>query len=468
MLTLCCIHQIIKLIHSISASECQFHNANFIMSISYEQFLHLVQDALNHLYDSPHLKQHELTQLMTDDRIPAQRSQDMRRMLLDAIGSLRPKTGVPAQSVDWRNYQILELRYIEGLEPREIMEQVALGKSQYYRDQARIVEMVAGVLWAQWQQRQEAGAGASAAADAMPLAASPALEAEAAARNPAETRRSLAQSEAQRLSAQAEWEEVSLADLLDELRQLVASLALTKQVAIHFSTHESQLVRRSDRIALRQAILSAITYGLDIAQHGELQIGIYNTPAAEGIYIRATLPAPQTPKANKTLLRDGVGLEVGSQLMAALGGDFSIQQNGGGFWEARLNWTKTPARSLLVIDDNATFVDLFRRYLANSNWRVVGAISCSEARGIIAQMRPSVIILDVMMPKEDGWEMLRELRAQADTRQIPVIICSVLNEPELAFTLGAWNYLPKPVTQQALLKVLSPWFQEDSSLATGC
>jgi CheY-like chemotaxis protein len=70
------------------------------------------------------------------------------------------------------------------------------------------------------------------------------------------------------------------------------------------------------------------------------------------------------------------------------------------------------------------------------------------------------------MPKEDGWEMLKELHAREDTREIPVIICSVLNEPELALTLGARNYLPKPVTQQALLQVLSPWIQEDSSPAT--
>ncbi|MEX1020304.1 MAG: response regulator, partial [Litorilinea sp.] len=433
------------------------------MSTTYEQFLQLVQDALNHLYDSPHLNQHALSALMTDNPVPAQRSQDMRRILLDAIGALRPKPGVPAQSVDWRNYQILELRYIEGLEPRDIMEQVALGKSQYYRDQARIVEMVAGILWEQWQQDHRPDHTSAATT----ITSS---ETTAEDFNP-ETRRTLAHSEALRLSAQAEWEEVDIAELLDELRKLVASLALTKQVTIHISTGYSPLVRRADRITLRQAILNAITYGLDIAENGEMHIGIYSDPTAEGIYIRAPLAANQASKENKKISRDGVGLEIGSQLMAALGGNFSVQRNVGtewagqrteewaGQWEARLNWTKAESGPLLVIDDNATFVDLFRRYLANSNWRVLGAASCTEARRVIAQTRPAVIILDVMMPKEDGWDMLRELRAQEDTRQIPVIICSVLNEPELALTLGARNYLPKPVTQQALLKVLSPWYQ---------
>jgi CheY-like chemotaxis protein len=266
------------------------------------------------------------------------------------------------------------------------------------------------------------------------------------------------------MSAQAEWEEVRVVDLLDELRNLVAPLADAKQVAIHFATGNGRLVRRTDRIALRQAILNAITYGLDLAEAGEMEVGIYTDPAAEGIYIRATPPANQMINETKRALRDGVGLDVGRQFMEALGGNFSAHRLAAGQWEAHLSWARTEAGPLLVIDDNATFVDLFRRYLANSNWCVLGAASCTEARRVIAQTRPAVIMLDIMMPKEDGWEMLKELRTADATRQIPVIICSVLNEPELALTLGALSYLPKPVTQQALLKVLSPWIQEAANL----
>jgi CheY-like chemotaxis protein len=435
------------------------------MSMTYDQFLHLVQDALNHLYDSPHLQQHALTRLMTSRCAPAQRSQEMRRMLLNAIGALRPKAGVPAQSVDWRNYQILELRYIEGLEPRDIMKQVAIGKSQYYRDLAQSVDMIASILWEEWQHSGHDSPSLVASEQQAPAPAIIHATAEAAEAPPSETRRSLAHSEAHRLSAQARWEELQVAELLDELRELVASLAQAKHVTIHFSTEHRSLIRRADRVVMRQAILNAITYGLDVAEHGTMYIGMYTDPTDEGIFIRATLPTDATIQNNKKISRDGVGLEVGRQLMEAMGGNFSVLQNSAGQWEARLNWAKVEPGLLLVIDDNSTFVDLFRRYLANFNWRVLGAVSCAEARSIMAQMRPAVIILDVMMPKEDGWEMLRKLRAQEETRQIPVIICSVLNEPELALTLGARNYLPKPVTQRALLQVLSPWIQEDAILA---
>lgn len=441
------------------------------MSITYEQFLQLVQDALNHLYDSPQLKQHALTRLMTDDCVPAQRSQAMRRILLDAMAALRPKPGVPAQSVDWRNYQILELRYIEGLEPREIMKQVALGKSQYYRDQAHILEMVAGVLWEQWQQSRREDQMLDAPAPQAPDLAAIHTSTEAAEEGSSETRQSLAQSEAHRLSAQAEWEAIHIAELLDELRQLVASLAQAKHVTLHFAAGYGPLVRRADRIVMRQAILNVISYGLDLARTGEMHIGIYTDPTAEGIYIRATLPTHGTIDEKSKALRggmgrDGVGLEVSSQLMEAMGGNLSVHHNATGQWEARLNWAKVEPPLLLVIDDNTTFVDLFQRYLAYSNWRVLGAASSSEARRVIGQTRPAVIVLDVMMPREDGWEMLRKLRSEEDTRQIPVIICSVLNERELALTLGARNYLPKPVTQRALLKVLSPWTQDDPNLET--
>ena len=88
---------------------------------------------------------------------------------------------------------------------------------------------------------------------------------------------------------------------------------------------------------------------------------------------------------------------------------------------------------------------------------MVGATSSAEARQILADLRPAVILLDVMMPKEDGWELLCTLKTGDETKQIPVIICSVLNEPALAFSLGAAAYLPKPVSQQSLMQALSPW-----------
>jgi CheY-like chemotaxis protein len=73
---------------------------------------------------------------------------------------------------------------------------------------------------------------------------------------------------------------------------------------------------------------------------------------------------------------------------------------------------------------------------------------------MIPQLQPEVIILDVMMPGIDGWELLQRLKTLRETQLIPVIICSVINDPELAFALGASQYVPKPVTREALLRAL--------------
>jgi CheY-like chemotaxis protein len=69
-------------------------------------------------------------------------------------------------------------------------------------------------------------------------------------------------------------------------------------------------------------------------------------------------------------------------------------------------------------------------------------------------MLPDAIILDVMMPEMDGWEFLQRLRARPETALIPVVICSIFNDPELAYSLGASLYLPKPVSRDNVLKAL--------------
>jgi Amt family ammonium transporter len=66
-------------------------------------------------------------------------------------------------------------------------------------------------------------------------------------------------------------------------------------------------------------------------------------------------------------------------------------------------------------------------------------------------------MLVIMMPEQDGWDVLQQLRAAPETARLPIIICSVLVEPEIASALGASDYLPKPVTQDALLTKLELW-----------
>ena len=421
------------------------------MSFSRDEFADLVYDALNHLYDFPYLQRHPLIRAMTDQVTTMQKIQSLRRALLDAIQAMSPKPGVPADAMDGRSYRILELRYLEGLEPREVMEQVALAKSQYYREQGRAIEAVAAVLWERWQ----------------PLAVAPppaATDLDFDLENT--SRQNLARSEVERLSTQIEWENVNLADLLAELCTFVTPLALAQNTRVHLQMGDAPWVRDASRVLMRQAILNVLTYGLDIARGGVVFVQPLLDGPDEGILIKAQRTQRSTAELDgENPVRLGVGLEICCRLLKIIGGRLDLIDQAGSDWEARLLWPISQQGTLLVIDDNVSFINLFRRYLAGHAWNVVGAISGSEARQILTELHPAVILLDVMMPKEDGWELLCTLKTTRETQQIPVIICSVLNEPGLASSLGASAYLPKPVSQQSLLRTLAPWSPNPASPA---
>ena len=410
-----------------------------------ETFAKWVREALNRLYDSPYLQTHPLATLLAEEEAGGtlHRSQNLRRVLLEAIRAMRPGTGVPAQSHDWRAYRILELRYIEGLSPSEAMRRLALGKSQFFRDQARVLDALVNVLWERWRKSGERVASATGGNGT--------------------TREELVLSETERLWTHATWEVVDAAELVNDLRAVVEPLAKAKAVSVRFAPLHHLTIVNADRVMLRQAILNVITYALDVARGGRIEIGGFAEGGETGIRLVAwrSATAGQSVDAAR---RQGMGLDVCHQLMAAMGGRLHLVAQSNADWEARLAWPAARPRVLLVVDDNEGFVDLFHRYLAGHNWQVIGATSSAEAREIIAETQPTIIALDVMMPKEDGWEFLMALKTNEETRNIPVIVCSVLNEPQLALTLGATAYLAKPVTQQALLRALAPWNQAGASL----
>jgi CheY-like chemotaxis protein len=213
-------------------------------------------------------------------------------------------------------------------------------------------------------------------------------------------------------------------------------------------------------------LLHIMTLSLEAAPAGTISIGSSNRAESFGLQVHA-LPAPSAESCNSGPTypeREGIGLEISQKMMEAMGGSLCVSVDGHGGWIAHLLWPVTSAQVLLVIDDNKHFHDLFQRYLSGYNWQVIGSTSIAKGRDILAEMHPRLILLDIMMPKEDGWQLLHTLRASEETRDIPVIICSVLNQPHLARSLGASGYLRKPVTQQALLQALSPWLAESSIL----
>lgn len=115
-----------------------------------------------------------------------------------------------------------------------------------------------------------------------------------------------------------------------------------------------------------------------------------------------------------------------------------------------------PSSSILVlcIDDDAEVIDLLRRYLIPEGYSVRGAASGEEGIRLAQELRPAVITLDVMMPEKDGWQVLRELKNNPATKDIPVIIHSIIENRPLALSLGALEVIAKPSEPKEVLNVV--------------
>ncbi|MEI7906624.1 MAG: response regulator, partial [Bacteroidota bacterium] len=121
--------------------------------------------------------------------------------------------------------------------------------------------------------------------------------------------------------------------------------------------------------------------------------------------------------------------------------DIPILKNGG---ETRV----------LCIDDEPDVIEILRNYLVPEGFSVFGANSGDDGIKLAEKLQPSVITLDIMMPKKDGWQVLRELKANPLTQNIPVLIHSMVDNIPLAFSLGAIDYLPKPADVSLVLKTV--------------
>lgn len=115
--------------------------------------------------------------------------------------------------------------------------------------------------------------------------------------------------------------------------------------------------------------------------------------------------------------------------------------------------TEAIARKKIVmaIDDNPEAIEIIRKYLGEE-YHVVGLFRGESAVDMAQEIKPAVITLDIMMPEKDGWQVLQELKSRPETQDIPVIIISIVDEKQTGFSLGAADYLVKPVEKQVLLR----------------
>ena len=109
---------------------------------------------------------------------------------------------------------------------------------------------------------------------------------------------------------------------------------------------------------------------------------------------------------------------------------------------------------VLAIDDNPDVLMILQRYTQDSRYQMITTANPAQVFVLAKQYRPKAIILDVMIPEIDGWKTLGRLSENPATRDIPVIICTVLPQEELAHSLGAVAFLKKPFNRYELRSLL--------------
>jgi signal transduction histidine kinase/CheY-like chemotaxis protein len=110
---------------------------------------------------------------------------------------------------------------------------------------------------------------------------------------------------------------------------------------------------------------------------------------------------------------------------------------------------------ILAIDDDAQVISLYERFLQPSGYQVIAEINPENAVARAKELKPMAITLDIMMPGKDGWQVMRNLKQDAETKDIPILICSILEEEDKGISMGAADYLVKPFAQDDLTKAIN-------------
>jgi CheY-like chemotaxis protein/signal transduction histidine kinase len=397
--------------------------------LTHDEFAQQVRQALENLHDFVRLQNLPLVaNLSASGQTVDQSVRRLRTELLDAIERLNPSENLPPRAKERRAHTILYGRYVQGLTTSELVEELAISVRQLRREHKQALGAVVGLLWERLSE---------------PLAPRPHHAAPLPGR-----RGEAAAEEAAQLISRSHVETIFLPTLVRDTLALLDRMAAKHGVTLRDCLPDSMPAVRGDRVVLRQALVEILSYAMDRAAAGTVAV---SGGTHRDVWLKIT-GEDSTAVSSRT----GVSLDVSRRLIVSLGGRVEILDTPAR-WSATVHLPVAREIPILVMDDNAGLVQLFRRYLAGRSYQVVEAHTLEDAVDLIHELDLRLIILDIMMPNQDGWEILQGLQGAPGTRDVPILVCSVLNEADLAFSLGASDYLAKPVTQDALLTKVERW-----------
>ncbi|MBX3356902.1 MAG: response regulator [Phycisphaeraceae bacterium] len=293
-------------------------------------------------------------------------------------------------------------------------------------------------------------------------------------------------------------EEFAVPDIITDVVTTVHPLVEQKgnRLEVRIAPDAGQM--RADLTKLRQALFNLLSNASKFTEGGVITVDVRREPGSSGDIISFTVSDTGIGMSDEQLSRlfeafsqadasttrkyggTGLGLAITRRFCRMMGGDISVRSepSKGSAFTIRIPATVAdpklepppapdepatdtpdaapagPSRCVLVIDDDPIVHDLMRRTLAKEGLRVETALSGDAGLEAARRLRPDVITLDVMMSGRDGWSVLSALKSDPDLAPIPVVMVTIIDQKRLGFSLGASEYLVKPVDFDRLADIL--------------
>ncbi len=299
----------------------------------------------------------------------------------------------------------------------------------------------------------------------------------------------------------------------DEVQSIISNSILTiepmlKSKGLQLTTNISTKVKtlNTDIVKVKQILMNLLSNAVKFTERGGITIRVYDEDDKIAFAIQDTgigiekknleLIFKEFQQVDNSSTRKyqgtGLGLAIARRLARMLGGDLvadSIMGQGTTFTltippvyipkkgeekvqagqsqvilqqekkQLQQLVTAPAGAQILCIDDDPDVLDILRKYLTPEGYSVECATSGDEGIEKALRIKPSLITLDIMMPNKDGWQVLRELKQREETKNIPVIIHSIVDNKPLALSLGAVDFLTKPAEPRTLLEVVTRFCQ---------
>jgi signal transduction histidine kinase/CheY-like chemotaxis protein len=282
--------------------------------------------------------------------------------------------------------------------------------------------------------------------------------------------------------------EFTAANLFSTLRGMLRPLLAGDSVALVFEMPDDVPALITDEGKVSQILRNFLSNAIKFTEKGEIRMWAETDRAADTVTFRVRdsgigiadedidvvwqeftqISHPMQARQKGT----GLGLPLSKKLAELLRGSVAVESSPGQgsefsltvprvyplryeMTESEASWNLAPDRvPVLSIEDNAADAFAFERALAGSRYQMIAARSLAEASRALERFSPAAILLDIVLIGEDGWRFLIEIKQRKLTQDIPVIVASMTQEERKATSLGADDFLAKPVEPETLLRAL--------------